>query len=78
MGKFEFDHTQQIKVLSEEQVKTIHEKALYILENMGMTFAYEPALDYLEKAGCEVDRETQKVKFPKELMELKNEASYLK
>ena len=69
MGKFEFDHTQQIKVLSEEQVKTIHEKALYILENMGMTFAYEPALDYLEKAGCEVDRETQKVKFPKELVE---------
>ena len=69
MGKFEFDKTQQIHVLSEEQVKTVHEKALYILENMGMTFAYEEALDYLEGAGCEVDRETQKVKFPRELVE---------
>lgn len=69
MGKFKFDETLQLKILTEEQVKEVHEKALYVLENLGIVFAYEKALDVLEKAGCEVDRATQKVKFPRSVVE---------
>lgn len=69
MGKFVYDNSQQFKILTEEQVKTMHEKALYVLENLGIIVAYDEALDILEKAGCEVDRETMKVKYPREVVE---------
>ena len=69
MEKFKFDETLQLKILTKSQVESMHEKALYVLENLGIIFAYEEALDLLEQAGCDVDRETQKVKFPRELVE---------
>lgn len=69
MEKFKFDESLQLKILSEAQVKEMHEKALHVLENLGIIFAYEEALDLLEEAGCSVDRQTQKVKFPRELVE---------
>ena len=69
MDKFSFENMPQLKVLSDEQVKEMHEKALYVLENLGIVFAYDEALDLLEEAGCGVDRETKKVKFPRELVE---------
>lgn len=69
MNKFTFDNMLQLRVLSNEQVKEMHEKALYVLENLGIIFAYDEALDLLEGAGCEVDRTTQKVKFPREVVE---------
>ena len=58
MNKFTFDNMPQLRVLSNEQVKEMHEKALYVLENLGIIFAYDEALDLLEGAGCEVDRTT--------------------
>ena len=69
MDKFSFDNMPQLRILSNEQVKEMHEKALYVLENLGIIFAYDEALDLLEKAGCSVDRQTQKVKFPREIVE---------
>ena len=69
MSKFEYDESLQLKILTEDQVKEMHETALHVLENLGIIFAYDEALDILEKAGCTVDRETQKVKFPRDLVE---------
>ena len=69
MKKFKYDESMQFKIMSEEQVKEIHETALYVLENLGMIFAYDEALELLEKAGCEVEHETQKVKIPRALVE---------
>ena len=69
MGKFKYDESMQFKILTEEQVQKVHEQAMYVLENMGMVFAYEPALKYLEDAGCKVDYESQKVWFPRDLVE---------
>lgn len=69
MRKFEFDEIMQLKIMSESQVKEIHEKAMNVLADLGMIFAYDEALDLLEAAGCTVDRQTQKVKFPRELVE---------
>lgn len=69
MGKFVYDNSQQFKILTEEQVRTVHEKALYVLENLGIIVDYDEALDILEEAGCQVDRETMKVKYPREIVE---------
>lgn len=69
MRKFEFDESMQLRIMSEYQVKEIHEKAMDVLADLGMIFAYDEALDLLEAAGCTVDRQTQKVKFPRELVE---------
>ena len=62
MKKFIYDESMQFRIMTEKQVKEVHESALYVLENLGMIFAYEEALRLLEKAGCEVDYESQKVK----------------
>ncbi len=69
MKKFTYDESMQFRIMTEKQVKEVHESALYVLENLGMIFAYEEALRLLEKAGCEVDYESQKVKFPRSIVE---------
>jgi trimethylamine--corrinoid protein Co-methyltransferase len=47
----------------------IHYGALEVLENTGVVFESQEALDLLEDAGCEVDSSTQLVKFPSWLVE---------
>lgn len=69
MSKFDFHSLPQLRVLTDAQIDEMHEKALYVLENLGIIFAYDKALDILENAGCSVDRETQKVKFPRSVVE---------
>jgi trimethylamine--corrinoid protein Co-methyltransferase len=60
----------QYRPLSEEQVKTIHEASLSILEKTG--FTYESGLDdtltMLEKAGVTVDRDKSRIIFPRDLV----------
>lgn len=51
MSKFEYDESLQLKILTEDQVKEMHETALHVLENLGIIFAYDEALDILEKAA---------------------------
>lgn len=69
MGKFTFESLPQLRMLSNPEIELMHENAVRVLENGGVTFAYEEALDILEEAGCTVDRETQNVKFPRDLIE---------
>jgi trimethylamine--corrinoid protein Co-methyltransferase len=58
------------KPLSEEDVEVIHEASLQILENTG--FTYEAGLDdtlvMLEGAGAAVDREADRIFFPRDLV----------
>lgn len=60
----------QYRPLSEEQVKTIHEASISILEKTG--FTYESGLDdtltMLEKAGVTLDRDRSRITFPKDLI----------
>ncbi|MFA5635482.1 MAG: trimethylamine methyltransferase family protein, partial [Anaerovoracaceae bacterium] len=69
MGKFTFESLPQLRVLSNSEIELMHENAVRVLENAGVVFAYEEALDVLEEAGCTVNRETQKVKFTRNLIE---------
>ncbi len=60
----------QYRPLSEQQVETIHEAALTILENIGVTHeeGLSETIDMLEKAGAKVDRAAARVRFPRELI----------
>lgn len=60
----------QYQPLSVDQIKTIHDASLTILEKTG--FTYESGLDdtlaMLEKAGAEWDKEQARIRFPAELV----------
>ncbi|MDY6793161.1 MAG: trimethylamine methyltransferase family protein [Thermodesulfobacteriota bacterium] len=60
----------QYRPLSEEQVKTIHNASLTILEKTGIS--YEEGLgstaEMLEKNGALLDRDKRKIKFSKDLL----------
>ncbi len=49
----------QTQVLSPEEKKMIHEESIRILEEVGIKFPSERALDILEKGGAVIDREKQ-------------------
>ncbi len=55
-------------VLSSSDLERIHEATLEILEEVGIRFPSEKALDILEDNGGEVDRATQIAKLPRALV----------
>lgn len=57
-----------LELLTQEEKETIHEKSLEILKNTGVVFHWEPALKVLKEAGCDVDFETQRVRFPRDVI----------
>ncbi len=68
MGKFTFDGQPKLRLLSDEQIKLIHEKALYILETTGVRFESDEALKILKDHGAAVDFESKVVKFKPEMV----------
>lgn len=50
-----------VEVLSAEQLSQIHEASMYILEEMGLDFLDEEALDLWQAAGARVDRAAEHV-----------------
>lgn len=58
------------KPLSPDDIVTIHEAALTILENIGMTYemGLEAILDMVESKGAKVDREKFRIYFDRELV----------
>jgi trimethylamine--corrinoid protein Co-methyltransferase len=60
----------QYRPLSDEQVRTIHEASLTILEKIGFTFeaGLDETLEMLEKAGAKVDHEQSRIRFPRDLI----------
>lgn len=60
----------QYRPLSDEQIETIHQASLSILEKTGYTFesGLEDTLDMLEKAGARIDRSNSRIYFPRDLV----------
>ncbi len=57
--------------LPREDIETIHEHSMRVLEEFGIAFNHDRAVDILERAGCQVDRDALPaplVKFPRELV----------
>jgi len=57
------------KILTEEQVEAIHRGTLDVLQETGVSVYNERALKVFKKAGCDVNFETKRVKFPPGLIE---------
>jgi trimethylamine--corrinoid protein Co-methyltransferase len=55
-----------VEVLSAEQLEQIHQTSLRILEEMGLEFLDEEALDIWKRAGAQVDRATGRVHMDRE------------
>jgi trimethylamine--corrinoid protein Co-methyltransferase len=58
----------RIKFLSSEQLDTLQEATFEILEGTGVRFPSEKALKILAEHGAQVDRTSQVVKFPRDLV----------
>jgi len=59
----------RLEILTTEDVKKIHEATLWIIENVGVRFPSEKALNIWEAHGAAVDREKQVVRAKPELIE---------
>ena len=46
-----------------EGVEAIHEASMRVLEDFGILFLNDDALDVLAAAGCDIDRETKRVRM---------------
>ena len=56
---------QRYQTLSDNDIQLIHENSLRILEEVGVVFQYEPALEVFRSHGARVDGQT--VYIPQEL-----------
>jgi len=59
----------KLELLSPDDVRQIHESTLDVIENVGVMFHSQNALDVLEQHGATVDRETTVAKVPGEVIE---------
>lgn len=57
-----------VEMLSAEQLERIHDTSMRILEEVGIDFLDDEALDIWEAAGAEVDRKSQHVKMDRDLV----------
>lgn len=57
-----------IEVLSADQLEAIHEASLTVLEDIGIEFMGDAALDLLAASGAEVDRDSRLVRFDRGLV----------
>lgn len=60
-----------LRLLSREELEKIHQAALRILDEVGMLIEHAGAQDLLEGAGARIDRKTNRVYMPPELVEAK-------
>lgn len=59
----------RIKVLTDEEMRLVHEAAIEILESVGMEINHDEACEYLRRLGCKVNEEKHLVKFPADVVE---------
>jgi len=58
-----------LEILTEEQIEAIHQGTLDVLERTGLRIEHKRALKLLEKNGCYVDYDNNRVRFPPGLVE---------
>ena len=68
MAKYSFTGQPSYRVLTEDQIGAIHDKALWILENTGVMFDSEDALRILQEHGATVDAGRKIAKLPRQLV----------
>ena len=56
-------------VLSDDEVESIHDASLTILERIGMEFMCPESRTIMREAGADVDENNHRVRFPRELVE---------
>ncbi len=57
------------KPLTDQEIETIHQKALDILEQVGVGYEENlEAIDMLREAGCRIDETTRKIFMPRDLV----------
>ena len=57
------------KPLSENDIKSIHDMSIRIMEEVGVKIPNQQALDIFEREGANVDKESQVVKIPRAMLE---------
>ncbi len=57
-----------VELLSPEQIERLHNASMHILEEIGIDFLNEEALDLWQEAGARVDRQSQHVWINRELI----------
>jgi trimethylamine---corrinoid protein Co-methyltransferase len=57
------------RIITEEQIESIHHGSLDILEEVGVRFESQKALNLFERNGCKVDQHARRVRFPPGLVE---------
>ena len=58
-----------LRLLSDEGLQKIHEQSLEILEKVGMNIMHKRALEILGAAGAKVEKDSTRVRLPKNLVE---------
>lgn len=58
-----------LKILSDDDMKKIHNASLAVLEKTGMRIDHQKAREMLREVGAKIDHESKIVKFPPELVE---------
>ena len=58
-----------LNILTDTEMQKIHEGALHVLERTGVNFLYGKALEMLKEHGCNTDFNTNRVRFPGQLVE---------
>ena len=57
------------ELLTQEQVERVNEASLEILQEVGLLVRHGPARDLFKAHGCDVNFETNRVKFPRAVVE---------
>ena len=67
--KFSYEgQTPFYEILSEADLKAIHEATLSVMSDLGVRVSGKEAAEIYRKAGCEVDEDNRLIRFPKELV----------
>ncbi len=69
MDKYTFSGQPVLRLLSDEQIKLIHEKALNVLETSGIKFESDEALKILNDHGAAVDFDKKIAKFSPQMVD---------
>lgn len=69
MRSVPFEEQPQLSLLSPQNIQTIHQEALTVLEKVGVMFYSQEALHILQRQGVQVDLNKKTARFPPQLVE---------